>query len=92
MLSQIVIPVDSVSLHQIGEIQRPVNFVYKIFGQRQFRHEKTKELPVDPLFHFQFDGVPPLALLELFLNFLEKIFGLVLGDLQIGASQDPVGA
>ena len=85
-----VISVDPVSLHQICKIKGTVELIDEIHAQRELFHQKVKELFVNTLLYFKPDGVSSLTLLELLLDLLEKILRLILGDIQIGASHDPV--
>ena len=92
VLSEFVKTLNAVRFHQISEVQRTVDLIDKIVLQGQLGHEELFELLIDPLFHFQTDRVAALALLELLLDLLEKIFRLVFRYIKIRAAHDPVGA
>ena len=90
VLTKFVVAFDPVSFHQVCKIKGAVDLVDKIHAQGELFHQEFQKLIVDPFFYFKSDRVTSLALFELLLDLLEKIFRLILGDIQIGASHDPV--
>ena len=80
----------SVHFHKEREIDRTRNKEDIGFGDPEFLREDPKQPLIDALLDLKPDDLAPLALLELLLDLLQKVFSLVLVDVELGVSHDPI--
>ena len=80
----------TVQLHQERQIQRSRDVENILFPDAEFRLQNFQQPLVDLILHLQADDLAPLALFQLFLDFLQKIRRILLVDGQIRVSHDTV--
>ena len=81
---QMVKTLQAVHLHQYGQIQGPVYDVQIVFLDMELILQNPQQPPVAVGRHLQPNGLAPLALLQLLLDFLQKVCRLVLLNGKVG--------
>ena len=87
---QMVKTIYAVHLHEECEIQRSVDLVYDLVIDSKMLLELLKELLVHCLVHLKSYDLAPLSLLELLLDLLQQICGLLLIYGEVCISHDTV--
>ena len=82
--------VETVNLHQYGEIQRSRDLI-DVLLQMQLLLEDFQQSLIHAVLHLKTDGLSPLPLFQLLLDLLEKIRRLILLDCQVSVSHDTEG-
>ena len=89
-LLELIISIDTINLHQHGQIQRSVDKKDVISVNLKFHFQNIQKPRVHLIFHFQTDHFAPLTLFQLFLDLHQKILRLILIDGKICITHDPV--
>ena len=87
----LVEPVQSVHLHEHGQIQRTLDAEDILVLDSEFRLEDLQKTFIHLLFRFQTDHLAPLAFFQLLLDLHQKVFRLVLVNGEVRVSHNTVG-
>ena len=87
----LVEPVQSVHLHEHGQIQRTLDAEDILVLDSEFCLEDLQKTFVHLLFRFQTDHLAPLTLFQLLLDLHQKVFRLVLVNGEVRVSHNTVG-
>ena len=82
--------VQTVNFHQHSQIQRSRNIINVCIFDLEFFFQNVQQTFIHLFFCFKTNHLAPLAFLELFLNFYQKIFCLILINRKICISHDSV--
>ena len=87
---ELVVSVNTINLHQHGQIQRSVDKKDIISMNLKLHFQNIQESRIHLIFHFQADHLSPLALFQLFLDLNQKILCFILVNRKIRITHDPV--
>ena len=84
----------SIHFHEKGQIQRPADPINFLLGNQKLLLDNLKKPLINPFLYLQTDCLPPLAPLELALDFLQQILRLILlnGKIRIAHDTERAGA
>ena len=82
--------VQTIQLHQESQIKRSIDLEDLFICHFEFLLQEVEEPGIHAVCHLQTDGIAPLSLFELLLDFFEKIGCVVLIDRQVRISGDTV--
>ena len=81
-------PVDARDLHQVGEVERPLDLVHLVLRHLETGDQTGAHRPRGGSRHLEPNGVAEAPAAELRLHGLEQVVGVV-GELEVGVARDP---